>query len=77
MQGLIYFLLGFCFCGVLAIVGAVLFHDKKYIGTIRVDSSDPEERPYLFLDLNIQPEALYYKDWVICKVDCLDFIPQK
>lgn len=77
MEGFIWFLLGVCVCGVAFVAGILLYHDRHIIGTIRVDHSDPDERPYLFLDLNIEPEDLYYRDRVICKVDCVDFIPQK
>ena len=77
MDGIIWFLLGFAVCAVIFVIGIVLYHDKHAIGTIRMDNSDPDEPPYLFLDLKIQPEELYYKDRVICNVNCLDFIPQK
>ena len=77
MDGIIWFAIGFAACAVIFMVGIVLYHDRHTIGTIRVDHSDPDERPYLFLDLNIEPEDLYYRDRVICNVDCVDFIPQK
>jgi len=77
MQGFIFFILGFLVCGLIFIVGIVLYHDRHVIGAIRIDQSDPDDRPYLFLNLSVSPEKLLGMKQVICDVDVRDFIPQK
>ena len=46
-------------CGVIGVIGvlfgfifAVLLQKRKKIGTLRMDRSDPNEAPYLFLELD-------------------------
>lgn len=55
-----------------------LFVRKKYIvGDLRVDHSDLEDEPYLFLELKSDVDSLINKKYVIMKVQIKDFIPHK
>lgn len=47
---------------------------SKAIGSLRVDNSDPDSGPYLFLEIEKNPELLYRKKYVTFKVDLQDFI---
>lgn len=48
------------------LIGKFLF-DKVIIGTIRVDTSDPDDNPYLFLELESDISKLKHGD-VVCVV---------
>lgn len=51
---------------------------EKCIGTIRVDQSDPDSAPYLFLELtNDGWRAIYKKKYVVLKVNLKDYISQE
>lgn len=52
---------------------------QEPIGKLRVDSSDPDDGPYLFLELNQSIEAVKLRDKkrVILEVDDTNFISQK
>lgn len=44
------------------------------IGTLRIDQSDPEDSPYLFLELNKNITAISSKKYVTMKVDLRNYI---
>lgn len=46
-------------------------------GTLRVDRSDPEEAPYLFLELSKEIRDVVSKGYVVLKVNQQNFIPPK
>lgn len=48
----------------------------KAIGTLRLDSSDPYEKPYLFLELNNDCGNLLKKKYVVLKVNPKPYISQ-
>lgn len=50
--------------------------NKKPIGTLRVDSSDPDG-PYLFLELATDTDILAKEKYVLLKVDTRSYISQK
>ncbi len=54
-------------------------HDKKLcVGTLRMDHSDPEEAPYLFLEL--EPggmDSIHRNKTVNFRVNIQDYIPRK
>lgn len=52
------------------------YHDKL-LGTIRVDRSDPDDGPYLFLELKTTPDVIAEEDYVIFKVNNESYISQK
>ena len=58
-------------------LGCILGENKrKPIGTLRVDSSDPDG-PYLFLELETDPNAIKKEKYVLMKVDTRSYISQK
>lgn len=49
----------------------------KSVGSIRIDTSDPDDGPYLFLELSKDIGEIYRKKYVMFKVSLKNFIPQK
>lgn len=43
------------------------------VGTLRIDQSDPEDSPYLFLELK-NPNAIFSKKYVTMKVELKNYI---
>lgn len=50
---------------------------KLKIGTLKVDRSDPNEPPYLFLELSESVNRIVDKKIVVLKVDTKNYISQK
>lgn len=51
---------------------------EKSVGSLRVDQSDPDSGPYLFLELNRDgAEAIYKKRYVRLRVDLKNYISHK
>lgn len=51
---------------------------EKSIGSLRVDQSDPDSGPYLFLELNRDgAETIYKKRYVRLRVDLKNYISHK
>ena len=71
----------FILTGVLGIfVGFVLhsfFTHKNPVGTLRIDNSDPDDGPYLFLELEADPSILNHNDYIMLKVDRTNYISQQ
>ena len=66
--------------GMGVIIGCVLIAIVSRIcatGTIRVDSSDPYDGPYLFLELERDVRAITSKKYVTFKVKVENYISQK
>lgn len=55
---------------------AVFFHAKT-IGALRVDHSDPSEPPYLFLEVEKNPDALRHGQVVVLRVRRENFVSHK
>lgn len=49
----------------------------KSVGTLRVDASDPDSQPYLFLELKKDVQAISRKNYVSMKVNIRDYISHK
>lgn len=49
----------------------------KNIGTLRVDTSDPYEDPYLFLELKRNVGNIQQKKYVLLKVNLENYVSQK
>lgn len=62
---------------VLGIILALVACKIKRIGTLRVDSSDPYEQPYLFLELKKDVGNLQHKKYVLVEVNLENYISQK
>lgn len=49
----------------------------KVAGTLRVDTSDPEDGPYMFLELTTDIQEVYKADKLTFKVKIEDYVPHK
>lgn len=66
--------------GIGVVVGCVVMmivHRSKSIGSLRVDTSDPDDGPYLFLELAKDVNAICRKKYVLLKVKVQNFISRK
>ena len=54
-----------------------LFKKPKTVGTLRIDRSDPDEAPYIFLELKVNPEVLEHESYVNLRVSRENYISQK
>lgn len=50
---------------------------KKVVGTLRIDSSDPEDEPYIFLELNKGVGDVSRRSVVTLKVSTKSYLSQK
>lgn len=59
------------------VVSRFIFREKT-IGSLRVDNSDPDSGPYLFLELDRDgAEVIYKKRYVRLRVNMKNYISQK
>ena len=58
------------------VMAALIFRVFR-VGTLRVDTSDPDDRPYMFLELSKNVQAVMRKKYVVLKVNTKNFISQK
>lgn len=66
-------------CIISAVIGFVIgikYHHKP-VGTLRVDQSDPDDNPYLFLELSEDPKKLPNQKYIILKVNIENYISHK
>lgn len=76
-------MLWLCFIGLFMIgigVGIILHEYTTKIelsGCLRIDSSDPDEPPYIFLELAEVPDRLRRKKYVTLEVNPNSYISQK
>ena len=59
-----------------SIVTQIIFR-AFLIGTLRIDTSDPNDRPYMFLELSKGIGDISPRKYVILKVNRKSFIPHK
>ena len=68
---IVFFVLGFA-------IGDLVRLKKPAVGVIHIDTSIPDEPPYLFLELkNCNVQDLEKKGHVIFTVDHTNFVPRK
>lgn len=73
MQAIIFLAIGI-------VVGCILSRliPKKIVGTLRVDHSDPDSGPYLFLELKHGGmETMRKKKYVLFEVNLKSYIPHE
>lgn len=58
------------------IITVVIFRVKS-VGSLQIYTSDPDENPYLFLELSKDVGEVYRKKYVTLKVNIKNFIPHK
>lgn len=73
MEVLIGFILGL----MVGIVTTVIISRVKSIGSLRVDYSDPDDGPYLWLELSSNPSVIERQKYVTLKVNTKSYISQK
>lgn len=66
-------------CIIFMLIKKVSSLDQEPIGKLRIDSSDPYDGPYLFLELkqSVETVRLQDKKYVLLEVDATDFLSQK
>ena len=71
-------LLGILFAGLLVgiiyWVMLVLYRKLLNKGNILIDNSDPNEQPYMFLEISVNPDKLKDNQYIILKVKKKNFI---
>jgi hypothetical protein len=65
-----------------AIIGCILMKILSHphpVGNLRIDNSDPDDGPYLFLELSSEstPDILKLKKYVTFEVKAKDYISHK
>lgn len=61
-----------------ALVTCLIFRIKKRtIGTLRVDQSDPDDEPYLFLELTSNVDTIKRHKHVTFRVNVENYLSQK
>lgn len=74
MESIIFLMIGI----VLGYVLSRVVPKEKPVGTLRVDRSDPDSGPYLFLELTQQGAgSIQKKKYVLFKVDLKSYISQE
>lgn len=76
-MGIINALLLFFIGAIVGLLVGIAIVPTKIIGTLKIDHSDNDDRPYLFLEMNTSLEKLSKKKCVIMKVDIGDYIPHE
>lgn len=71
-MGLVLFLLGVLFGGV--VCAFRIYSDVS--GNLRIDQSDPDDRPYMFLEVHRSYDKLISKKYVLLRVRKENFISQ-
>ena len=64
---------------IIGIVFGIVFGRQVFrrdvVGSLRIDQSDPDSEPYLFLELSHKgADAIYKKRYVVLKVNIKDYI---
>lgn len=55
----------------------VLFIFPRSSGCLRIDRSDPDDEPLLFLELSKNVQDIEHKDCVLLKIKAENYIPRK
>ena len=64
--------------GIVIGIGLAMIIFKVYfIGTLRIDKSDPNEEPYMFLELDKCTGDISTKKYVVLKVSTKNYISHK
>ena len=66
-------------CIIVGIIIGIVFGRRVFrsdvVGSLRIDQSDPDSGPYLFLELSHKgADAIYKKRYVVLKVNIKDYI---
>lgn len=47
------------------------------VGVLNLDHSDPEDRPYIFLELDQSPNEVFTKEYVVLRTSTKNYISHK
>ena len=72
----VYMLLAI-FTFILGLIIGLRKTEKKIVGTLRIDHSEPDEAPLLFLELSTDPRFLMKEKQIILDVDTKSYLSQK
>ena len=61
----------------IGIIITIIWFRKHIAGSLRVDQSDPDDQPYLFLEMEKKLSEVLKKKYVILKVNIQNYISQK
>lgn len=64
-------------CVIAGYLLAVIRYDRTITGVLRIDHSDPDEPPYLFVELKGDPSKLEHGRYVRFLVDKTNLVSQK
>lgn len=62
---------------VVGIIIALLIFRRRICGDLRVDTSDPFDGPYMFLELGKDVGSVIHKKYVVLKVNRKSYIPRR
>ena len=62
---------------VIGLIISAIRNEFRYVGSLRIDKSDPTENPYLFLEINNGISDISNRKYIILRVRREDFIPRK
>ena len=62
---------------IIGIVIGRLTHRERPLGNLRVDQSDPTDKPYLFLELDTDVRTIMHKKHATFRVKVENFIPHE
>lgn len=69
--------IGFILGLIIGYIAAKFVYYKEPIGDLRIDESDPDDGPYLFLELNSRPNTFKHLKQVTLNVKAKNYISQK
>lgn len=70
-------IVAFCIGILIGCVFTVIIFRVMAVGTLRIDTSDPNDDPYLFLELSKDVNAIRQKKYITLKVNIKNFITHK
>lgn len=50
---------------------------KRSFGSLRIDTSDPNENPYIFLELSEDVNTIFQKKYITLKINTQNFVSQE
>lgn len=71
-----YLIVGFMLGVIFGLIIATIVQTEKPVGTLRVDRSDLDDGPYLFLELATDPRFIETQKRVVMLVDVKNYISQ-
>lgn len=72
MEGII-----FIFGIFLGIIAVILLMNLFPVGTLRIDQSDPDDKPYLFLEMEKDLSHVKKQKYIIFRVNSQNYISRK